>query len=82
VINATAMNLFYVVTFAVLAACTALLEYRKAQGGAKPYASNKGFLSFRNNYIFVYSLMMGALCLNLSCLMRATLASSRCSSQA
>ena len=54
------MNPFYIVTFVVLAACTALLEFKKAQGGAKPYASNSSFLSFRNNYIFVYSLMMGA----------------------
>ena len=54
------MNPFYIITFAALAACTGLLEYRKAHSGPKPYANDKSFLSFRNNYILVYSLMMGA----------------------
>lgn len=67
------MNPFYLITFVMLAACTALLEFMKSQGSAKPYAGNKGFLGFRNNYIFVYTVMMGmavaltlALCLAMS----------------
>lgn len=55
------MNPFYIVTFCVLAACTAFLEWFKSTSAPKPYAGNKSFLSFRDNYLFVYSLMMGAL---------------------
>lgn len=53
------MNPFYYLSFAVLAVCTAALELAKASGAAKPFASNRGFLAFRNNYLFVYTLMMG-----------------------
>lgn len=54
------MEPFYLITFLVLAACTAVLEAKKASGTPKAYSSDKGFLTFRNNYILVYSLMMGA----------------------
>jgi Sugar-tranasporters, 12 TM len=53
------MNSFYVITFAVLAICTAILERCKAASG-KAITGNKSFQAFRNNYILVYSLMMGA----------------------
>lgn len=55
------MNPFYAVTFLVLAACTACLEWFKSTAAAKPYAGNKSFLSFRDNYLLVYSIMMGTL---------------------
>lgn len=54
------MEPFYLITFLVLAACTAVLEVGKASGAPKAYSSDQGFLAFRNNYILVYSLMMGA----------------------
>eukprot|EP00892_Ulva_mutabilis_P009517 jgi/Ulvmu1/6938/UM032_0016.1 len=52
------MNPFYAVTFVFLAACTACLEWFKSTVAPKPYSSNKSFLSFRDNYLFVYCLMM------------------------
>jgi hypothetical protein len=54
------MHFFYQSTFLVLAATTGLLEYLKAHGAPKPFSTNNSFLSFRNNYLLVYSLMMGA----------------------
>ena len=55
------MEPFYPVTFASLALICIGLEVWKRQTQTKSITSTKGFVSFRNNYLFVYSLMMGAL---------------------
>lgn len=53
------MEPFYTVTFATLAICTGCLEWFKSTAPAKAYQGNKAFLGFRDNYLLVYSLMMG-----------------------
>lgn len=53
------MESFYVLSFLVLALCTGLLEWFKSTSATKPYHGNKVFLGFRDNYLVVYSLMMG-----------------------
>lgn len=57
------MDVYWVV-FAVAAATAAALEYTNRMGGGgagstKGPATNKEFTLFRNNYLIVYSLMMG-----------------------
>lgn len=54
------MEPFYLVSFIVLAIFTCLLEWFKSTSTPKPYQGNKSFLGFRDNYLMVYSLMMGA----------------------
>jgi hypothetical protein len=53
------METFYLITFVVLGFCTACLEWFKSTGESKPYQGNKAFLGFRDNYLLVYSTMMG-----------------------
>lgn len=45
--------------FAAVAALTAVLELSKRQS-SKPETMNRDFIRFRNNYVLVYALMMGA----------------------
>lgn len=47
--------------FMVAAVAAAALEWRNRQGkgGAGSGAADRGFLAFKNNYLLVYSLMMG-----------------------
>ena len=47
-------------TFVILAICTCILEWFKSTSAPKPYHGNRSFLGFRDNYMLVYSLMMGA----------------------
>lgn len=63
------MDHFYYIVFAVLLILTVALEIKKggpgssdASAGAKPGADKMFglFSAFRNNYLLVYSLMMGA----------------------
>ena len=57
------MEGFYGVLFAVLSALCMVLEWPRAPPPGKPAPAAKpaAFVAFRNNYLFVYSLMMGAL---------------------
>jgi hypothetical protein len=50
------METFYLVTFAVVAVLCVALELSKQREGKS--VSNAAFLAFRNNYLFVYALMM------------------------
>lgn len=55
------MELFYISVFLLAAVAAAALEgTRKSSTGSE--SGNRDFLKFRNNYVLVYSLMMGALC--------------------
>ena len=56
------MEGFYGILFAVLSALCLVLEWPRAPppGKAAPAAKPAAFTAFRNNYLFVYSLMMGA----------------------
>ena len=47
-------------TFIIFAISTCILEWFKSTSAPKPYHGNKPFLAFRDNYLMVYSLMMGA----------------------
>lgn len=53
------METFYVLLFGVAAVCAAGLEYgnRLSRGAAQ--ATSADFSKFKNNYLLVYSLMMG-----------------------
>ncbi len=53
------MEVFYTFVFAVLAALAATLEITKSKEAAVE-SGNKEFMRFRNNYVLVYALMMGA----------------------
>ena len=53
------MEIFLLLVFASLAALTALLELSKRQS-SKQETTNRDFVRFRNNYVLVYALMMGA----------------------
>jgi len=57
-----AMEGFYGILFALLTALCLVLEWPRAPppGKAAPAAKPAAFKAFRNNYLFVYSLMMGA----------------------
>lgn len=56
------MDSFYIVLFAALAVSAAYMEYsnhrRSATSDSKLFNFSSAFLTFRNNYIVVYSLMM------------------------
>lgn len=54
------MDVYWTI-FAVAAVVAAALEWRNRQGkgGAGSGAADRGFLAFKNNYLLVYSLMMG-----------------------
>ena len=53
------MELFYVAVFLLSALAAAVLEgTRKTETGSA--IANRDFLTFRNNYVLVYALMMGA----------------------
>ena len=52
------MEAFLLLTLAALAALTASLELFKRKPG-KGDPTDAAFLRFRNNYVFVYALMMG-----------------------
>ncbi len=58
------MEGFYLVVFALLSCVCLVLEWPRAALGGKPAADRAplpaSFLHFRNNYLVVYSLMMGA----------------------
>ena len=54
------MESFYVLSFVILAFSTCILEWLKSTSAPKPYHGNRSFLGFRDNYLMVYSLMMGA----------------------
>lgn len=52
------MELFYIAVFLLSAMAAAALEgTRKGETGSG--TGNRDFLKFRNNYVLVYSLMMG-----------------------
>ena len=53
------MEPFYTVVFGVLAAVAAVLELTKSKESAAD-TSSKEFSRFKNNYVLVYALMMGA----------------------
>ena len=53
------METFLLLVFAAVAALTAVLELSKRQS-SKPETTNRDFIRFRNNYVLVYALMMGA----------------------
>lgn len=53
------MEIFYVVVFGVLAVCAAVLETTKKTSNVDN--SSKEFSRFKNNYVLVYALMMGAI---------------------
>lgn len=56
------MELFYIAVFLVSAVAAAALEgTRKSATGSE--TGNRDFLKFRNNYVLVYSLMMGEHCM-------------------
>jgi di/tricarboxylate transporter len=60
------MELFYYVVFFVLTMVLGALELSKS--GKDRVVTNSAFKAFKNNYLVVYSLMMGILgCLNLLC---------------
>lgn len=52
---------FYAVVFGVLAAAAGLLQFKQGEyfGGPGSDVGTKDFKKLRNNYIVVYSLMMG-----------------------
>lgn len=51
------MEIFYVLVFGVLAVAAGVLEFTKP---AETFQiGSADFLKFRNNYVLVYSLMMG-----------------------
>lgn len=49
---------YYWIQFGCLAICCAMLEMQKL-GTKERVAMPQNFLTFRNGYLFVYSLMMG-----------------------
>lgn len=51
------MELFYYMVFGVLAAVVAVLEFSK--NNKDRINTSSAFNSFKNNYVLVYSLMMG-----------------------
>ncbi len=53
------MEAFLLLVFAALAALTALLELSKRKS-SKQETTNTDLIRFRNNYVIVYALMMGA----------------------
>ena len=53
------METFLLLVFAAVAAIAALLELSKRQS-SKQETTNRDFIRFRNNYVLVYALMMGA----------------------
>lgn len=53
------MELFYTALFGVAAVLAAVLEYGNRAGRNAPGNSTREFAVFRNNYLLVYSLMMG-----------------------
>ena len=53
------METFLLLVFAALAALAALLELSKGKS-SKQETTNRDFIRFRNNYVVVYALMMGA----------------------
>jgi hypothetical protein len=54
------MEAFYATVFAVLACLTGGLVFTQSRdGGSGGSAGSSAFLALRNNYIFVYALMMG-----------------------
>ena len=53
------METFLLLVFAAVAAIAALLELSKRQS-SKQETTNRDFSRFRNNYVLVYALMMGA----------------------
>ena len=56
------MELFYIAVFLLSAVAAAALEAtRKSSTGSE--TGNRDFLKFRNNYVLVYSLMMGEHCM-------------------
>lgn len=55
------METFYMVLFGLQALIAAALEYGNRIGSDNKHTgATAEFLSFRNNYLVVYSLMMGA----------------------
>ena len=54
----SSMDLFYIIIFGALAALAAALELTKPADITA--IKNGDFRSFRNNYLLVYSMMMGA----------------------
>lgn len=52
------MEAFYLLIFGAAAALAAVLEYGNRMGKDNN-VSDSSFLKFRNNYLLVYSLMMG-----------------------
>lgn len=56
------MEIFYIAVFLLSAVAAAALEgTRKSATGSE--IGNRDFLKFRNNYVLVYSLMMGKHCM-------------------
>ena len=54
------MESFYLVLFVVQAALAGYLEYaNRSKGNSKHQDAPRDFKSFRNNYLVVYSMMMG-----------------------
>ena len=53
------MEVFYTFIFGAMAALAAVLELTKSKDSAVETGS-RDFMRFRNNYVLVYALMMGA----------------------
>lgn len=53
------MEAFYTALFGIAAVLAAVLEYGNRAGRNAPGNSTREFAMFRNNYLMVYSLMMG-----------------------
>ena len=53
-----AQQVYYWIQFGCLAVCCAMLEMQK-MGTKERVSMPQNFLTFRNGYLFVYSLMMG-----------------------
>jgi MFS transporter, MFS domain-containing protein family, molybdate-anion transporter len=51
------MEIFYYIVFGILSAVVALLELGRSSKDR--VATSSAFTSFKNNYLVVYSLMMG-----------------------
>ena len=53
------MELFYLIVFSLSAVAAGALEWTKKSEGSSA-TGNRDFIKFRNNYVLVYALMMGA----------------------
>jgi hypothetical protein len=53
------MELYYPMLFVMVGIATAILQWKRG-GGEKASSFPPLFIAFQNNYLFVYTLMMGS----------------------